>query len=174
MITCFSCHGLVPIVIGPVHPYMKSSAGCWHLYGEVLAKEYSLENYNPLMHRIAVDTYAIQHPGESERRSINSVNLHLIRLYLVLHNLVESLKANEIMKMMSENTKLKEDFVWLDPPSFENTITVVDVWKAPNTGSHVKIVLEWGHSVLKRWTEKHGARIEELIKEIKELEKGKK
>lgn len=164
MIPCFSCHGLVPSVIGPVHPYMKSSAGCWKLYGEVLAKEYSLENYDPLIHRVTVDTYAIQHPGEPERRSINSVNLHFLRLYLVLHNLVEGSKANEIMKRMSENTKLKEKFVWLEPPSFENTITVADVWKSSERESHVKIVLEWGHSVLDRWTEKHGARIEELIK----------
>lgn len=166
MITCFSCHGLVPSVIGPVHPYMKSSPGCWQLYGEVLAREYTLESYDPLMHRVTVDTYAIQHPGEPERRSINSVNLHLIRLYLVLHNQVEGSEANEIMKRMSENTKLKEKFVWLEPPSFENTITVADVWKAPDKGSHVKIVLEWGHSVLERWTEKHEGDIKKLVQEI--------
>jgi hypothetical protein len=153
-------------VIGPVHPYMKSSAGCWKLYGEVLAKEYSLENYDPLMHRITVDSYAIQHPGEPERRSINSVNLHLIRLYLVLQNQIDDSKANEIMKMMSENTKLKEKFVWLDPPSFENTITVVDVWKAESIESHVKTVLDWGHSVLDRWTEKHEGNIKRLVQEI--------
>jgi hypothetical protein len=166
MIPCFSCRGIVPVVIGPVHPYMKSSAGCWKLYGDILAKEYSLENYDPLMHRITVDTYAIQHPGEPERRSINSVNLHLIRLYLVLQNQIDGSEANEIMKRMSENTKLKENFVWLEPPSFENTITVVDVWKASDLESHVKTVLEWGHSVLKRWTEKHGGNIKKLVQEI--------
>jgi hypothetical protein len=173
MIPCFSCHGLVPLVIGPVHPYMKSSPGCWKLYGEILALEYSLDNYDPLMHRITVDTYAIQHPGEPERRAINSVNLHLIRLYLVLHNQVEGSKANEVMKILSENTKLKEKFVWLEPPSFENTITVVDVWNAHDRQSHSKVVTKWGLSVLERWIEKHGNRLEELIKEtvIKEEKK---
>jgi hypothetical protein len=145
---------------------MKSSPGCWKLYGEILALEYSLENYDPLIHRVTVDTYAIQHPGEPERRSINSVNLHLLRLYLVLHNLVEGSEANEIMKMMSENTKLKENFVWLEPPSFENTITVADVWRISDREPHVKIVLVWGHSVLDRWSEKHEGNIKKLVQEI--------
>lgn len=38
---CFSCGGLYPNVDGPVHKYMDSSPGCWAIYGEVLAKEYS-------------------------------------------------------------------------------------------------------------------------------------
>lgn len=39
--TCFSCGGLFPDIDGPTHRYMTSSAGCWSVYGEVLAREYS-------------------------------------------------------------------------------------------------------------------------------------
>ena len=39
---------------------------------------------NPDIHRLSVDTYAVQHPGVPERRSIQSVAVHLMCLCLVL------------------------------------------------------------------------------------------
>ena len=44
MIQCFACCALVPDIDGPTHKYMLSAPGCWKLYGEILAKEYSPEN----------------------------------------------------------------------------------------------------------------------------------
>ena len=49
-------------------------ARCWALYGELLAREYSNQDY----------TYAVQHPGAPDRRTIQSLALHLITLCLAL------------------------------------------------------------------------------------------
>jgi len=49
----------------------------------VLAREYSEPAYFGV-HQLTVDTYAVQHPGVAERRSIQSVALHLITLSLMV------------------------------------------------------------------------------------------
>ena len=163
MIKCFSCGALVPNIDGPTHEYMLSAPGCWKLYGEILAKEYSLQNYDPIAHRITVDTYAVQHPGIKEGRTINSVNFHLIRLYLIFEKNLEVAKANSIMKKISEDEILHKKFEWLDPPSFENTLNIADVTKADDVDDHKKIVRQWGSSVWKAWKEKYGSYVETLI-----------
>jgi hypothetical protein len=70
---------LVPDVEGPVHRYLESSPGCWRLYGEVLAREYSDLAFWAA-HRLTVDSYAVQHPGRSSPQTIQSVCVHLLSL----------------------------------------------------------------------------------------------
>lgn len=165
-IKCFSCGALIPDIEGPVHEYMTSAPGCWKIYGEILAKEYSLGNYDQIMHRVTVDTYAVQHPGTPERRTINSVNFHLIRLFLIFKKNLEASRANSVMKQISEDDTLHDNFKWLDPPSFENTLTVTDVIKVEDMDAHKKIVREWGLSVWNAWEKKHRNYIEALAKLI--------
>src|SRR5678816_4348633 len=57
---CIGCGGLVPQMDGPTHRYMDSSPGCWHVYGEVLAREYGDQAFR-VAHRLTVDSYAVQH-----------------------------------------------------------------------------------------------------------------
>ena len=90
---CFSCGGLFPGIEGPVHRYMKSSPGCWSAYGQILAREYSNALYFEV-HRLTVDAYAVQHPGSTDRQSIQSVGLHLIRLCLFLEHGLTAENAN--------------------------------------------------------------------------------
>ena len=78
---CFSCGGCFERHEGPTHKYMLSSPGCWKAYGELLAREYG----NPLLfgavHRLTVDAYALQHPGNpSDRRATQSVWIHYVAL----------------------------------------------------------------------------------------------
>ena len=65
---CFSCGAQVPDVEGPTHRYMLSSPGCWAVFGEVLAREYSNALYMK-NHRLTVDAYAVQHPGKPSRQA---------------------------------------------------------------------------------------------------------
>lgn len=74
---CFSCGALVPKTEGPTHDYMLSLPGCWAVYGEVLAREYERPSYM-VNHRLTVDAYAVQHPGEPTRAATRSVWLHLV------------------------------------------------------------------------------------------------
>ena len=70
----------MPDKVGPTHHYIGASAGCWEIYGEVLARKSSDYRYWPA-HRMTVGAYATQHPGTSSPQTIKSVAVHLISLY---------------------------------------------------------------------------------------------
>ncbi len=59
--TCPGCGGSFDVSDGPTHRYLGASPGCWAVYGEVLAKEYSDAAYYRV-HRLTVDAYSAQHP----------------------------------------------------------------------------------------------------------------
>ena len=168
MIQCFACCALVPDIDGPTHKYMLSAPGCWKLYGEILAKEYSPENYDADSHRISVDTYAVTHPGDNnERRAIQSVNIHLIRLYYLFEEEMKGERLLQVIKNAAEDEELHKKLLWLNPPSFENTLHINDVLIAQNSEQHKKIIRSWGESVWSLWKDKHGSTIESLAKQIK-------
>ena len=74
---CFACGGSFEPVEGPTHKYMLSSSGCWKAYGELLAREYENPMLFGAVHRLTVDAYALQHPGDpSDRRARQSVWVH--------------------------------------------------------------------------------------------------
>lgn len=149
--TCFSCGGEYPDIEGPTHRYMSSSPGCWAVYGEVLAREYSDPQYFRV-HRLTVDSYAVQHPGSPSRQSIHSVGLHLIRLCLFLEH---GLAAEAANAAMLEAGKHKHDFVWLEPPETLGDITVSDVAKATDASEHIRRVRAWARSAWEAWSVHH-------------------
>ena len=65
---------MVDNIEGKPHNYIGAVQGCWNLYGIILAKEYLKYNALELTHRLTVDTYAVQHPGYPNRRSIQKGN----------------------------------------------------------------------------------------------------
>jgi Family of unknown function (DUF5946) len=136
---------------GPTHRYMESSPGCWAAFGEVLAREYSDPAYMAV-HRLSVDTYAIQHPGTPSRQTIQSVGLHLIRLGLLLEHGIDSRLANEAMLTAS---KIKHTFKWLEPPASLGAITVAEVAAASTVEAHVKTVNEWARATWQAWAPHH-------------------
>lgn len=149
---CFTCGGRFPDIDGPVHPYMASSPGCWAVYGEVLAREYSDPGYFET-HRLTVDTYAVQHPGSTERQSIQSVGVHLIRLCLFLE---EGLAAEHANAAMLEAGKRKRSFTWLEPPPSFGALTAADVVKAGSVSEHKRVVRAWAESAWEAWSIHHG------------------
>lgn len=148
---CFSCGGEYPDIDGPVHRYMKSSPGCWSVYGEVLAREYSNRAYFDV-HRLTVDAYAVQHPGSTDRQSIQSVGVHLIRLCLFLEHGLTPENANDAML---EAGKIKHSFTWLEPPESLGSITAADVAKANTLDEHKAVVKAWAQNVWEAWAIHH-------------------
>lgn len=156
---CPGCGAILPEVAGPVHDYMTSSPACWALFGKVLAAEYS----DPLLrdvHRLSVDTYAVQHPGDpADRRAVQSVGLHLARLYRRLGTEMTPEETNEVMKGFARR---KETLFHLNPPE-AFTVTVADM--APHIGlpGHTDAVQRWAaatwddwsahHAVIRNWVE---------------------
>jgi hypothetical protein len=151
---------LVEGLSGKPHKYIGAAQGCWNLYCEVLAKEYGEYNYPQPTHRLTVDTYAVQHPGEPTGQAIQSVNLHLISLYFVLK---KNMCGKEVTKKIGEALEKNPCFEWLEPPVPNGKITVIDVLKAKNKNEHEKIVRQWAEDVFNCWYLKHKQSIEKLL-----------
>jgi hypothetical protein len=150
-IRCIGRGGLVPQMDGPTHRYMESSPGCWHVYGEVLSREYSDAAFGAL-HRLTVDSYAVQHPGHPSAQTIQSVCLHLISLYLVLERRLVVAYATRVM---GTATKAKERFRWLTPPTSLGAVTVSDVAGVATPPQHKERVRAWADAAWSAWAEHH-------------------
>jgi hypothetical protein len=148
---CFGCGATVPLVEGPVHPYLESSPGCWQVYGHVLAREYSDAEYQAL-HRLTVDSYAVQHPGRPSAQTIQSVGAHLVSLYLVVER---GLAAAYATRAIGEATRTKGRFFWLTPPKSCGAVTVVDVAAATTPRAHERSVRAWAEAAWGAWSEHH-------------------
>jgi hypothetical protein len=152
---CPGCGADFPDIDGPVHRYMESSAGCWAVYGEVLAREY-LDPALLGIHRLTVDTYAVQHPGKPSRQSIQSVGMHLVRLKLQLERGLGPREANDAMLALGRH---KRQFVWLEPPDCRGVLTVAHVHPCVDPVRHEAAVRQWARSALSAWAV-HDAAIE--------------
>lgn len=144
---CPDCKAIVADVDGPNHAYFGSNAGCWRVYGEILEKEYSDQRYMKV-HRLTVDAYAAQHPGRNEPRAVQSVNAHLVALYLAL----EQQRSFEFTtKALGKLVKNKQQFRYLPPPQSLGALTVVDVVVARSPEEHADKVHAWARSVWQAW-----------------------
>lgn len=151
MTRCPGCGATFAEVDGPVHPYMTSSPGCWAAYGEVLAREYS-DPARAATHRLSVDAYAAQHPGEPSRQSIQSVGLHLVRLCLLLEHGCPVGQANAAML---EAGRRKQEMHWLTPPPWLGEVTVKDLLVTDSAEAHVSAQWRWARAVWAAWAPHH-------------------
>ena len=160
-IQCYGCGAFVDNIEGQPHKYIGTIQGCWNIYEQVLTKEYEDYSYFEDIHRLTVDTYAIQHPGQPCKQSIQSVNLHLIGLYYVL---IKNLSGKEATKKIGAILEKKPKFEWLEPPIPNGQITIINVLIATNKEYHEKIVKEWAQDVFGCWLLKHRQAIEKIVK----------
>jgi Family of unknown function (DUF5946) len=147
---CPGCGGFFPPSDGPTHAYIGASAGCWARYGELLALEYGNP---PLMqwHRLTVDAYTAQHPGEPGRRSAQSVHVHLAGLYLVLEQGAAADAVTRGMKRMADGRA----YEWLEPPSLTTQTGLAEAIAAAGTDAYAETVGAWAEAVWKAWARHH-------------------
>jgi hypothetical protein len=148
---CMGCKGEFPAIHGPTHRYMKSSPGCWAAFGRVLAREYSDQQFLEV-HRLTVDSYAVQHPGQASHQSIQSVGVHLVRLCLFLEHQLTAERANSAMLIAARH---KSRFCWLDPPASLGEITVASVDSAASADDHKAVVKAWAAQMWNVWAPYH-------------------
>ena len=147
---CIGCGGEFLPQEGPVHRYMDSSPACWAAFGRVLAAEYANAHLMPV-HRLSVDAYAVQHPGNASRQAIQSVGLHLARLHMQLERDMAPSIANTFML---EAARRKDSLPLLTPPRCFD-ITVARVAPAAGTREHAALVREWAQSAWQAWMHVH-------------------
>jgi hypothetical protein len=140
---CFSCGGHFAAVPGGItHAYMASTPGCWEAYGAVLAREYQNAVLFGRCHRLTVDAYAIQHPGDaSERRARQSFWIHGASLWMVLRMGRTHSDATAALKTLAQG-----DFP-VPPPAVGFALTHAEVLAAPEA-EHETRVRAWAEAAL--------------------------
>lgn len=147
---CPGCGSRLPAVEGPVHAYMTSSPACWAAFNTVMAREYSDPGLMAV-HRLSVDAWAVQHPGDGSRRAVQSVGLHLARLLVQIEQGLEGEAANTAMLGFAMR---KGDLPEL-PPRRSYALTVADAVGAEAPEAHRAAVRRWAASVWADWADHH-------------------
>jgi hypothetical protein len=136
---------------GPTHAYMTASPGCWAAFGAVLAAEYA-EPRLMGVHRLSVDAYAVQHPGDAaDRRAVQSVGLHLARLYRQLEDPLPPAETNAVMVGFTARKHLIPQLA--PPASF--AVTVADVAPFAGGPQHTENVLAWARATWEAYGAHH-------------------
>lgn len=148
---CPGCGAVLPDAQGPTHRYMLSSPACWATYGEVLAREYRDPAYHAV-HRLTVDTYAVQHPGLPTPQSIQSVGVHLVSLCAILEL---GMSFDAATRLIGRATQRKDRLFWLTPPPSAGAVTVLDVSHAASADAHARLVQAWAHAAWSAWAPHH-------------------
>jgi hypothetical protein len=161
LVRCPGCGARVREVAGTPHRYIGAAAGCWEVYEGVLAKEFGEYRYPQPTHRLTVDTYAVQHPGEPSRQAIQSVNVHLVGLYLVLERGLHGAGATRALRAVVGRAA---GLTWLQPPEPNGRLTVLDAALARSREEHVGLVLDWARDVWSAWAPHHAV-VERLAAE---------
>lgn len=157
---CPDCKAALPHTGGPRHAYLGGSASCWAAYGELLAKEYGDQAYM-VVHRQTVDAYCAQHPGLPERRTIQSINVHLAGLCLTIERGSSGDFARRHIAKLTEG--YEDRFSWLPPPANLGGVRVTDVLAADDPTAHAREVQRWAEEVWSAW-EPHHSHVRALVK----------
>ncbi|WP_280139429.1 DUF5946 family protein [Devosia sp. YR412] len=148
---CPGCGGSFEQSDGPVHAYMASSPACFAAFGAVLAVEYSSPDLQAT-HRLTVDTWAVQHVGDpKDRRAVQSVGLHLSRLYLQLATPRTPIETNAVMLDFSRFKQTLKPLV--SPGRF--AMTVADIVPVIGSDAHPGVVREWAMRTWSDWSDQH-------------------
>ena len=148
---CPGCGAVLPEHDGPRHAYMGVSAACWELY-QRLAHPSSARADDTRLRRLVRDAYAAQHPGVPQRRSVQSVAVHLIDLCLLLECDGRVRRPAPVLGRMPPRRAL--DLHWLEPPAVRGTLTVGDL--QPDEGDERAASIEaWARDVWAAWEPHH-------------------
>lgn len=150
LVACPSCGGLFADQDGPVHQYMTSSPGCWAAFCNVLAAEYS-DPHLFATHRLSVDTYAVQHPGDGSPAARRSAGLHLARLCIQLAAPIAPKQTNDVMLGLSKH---KASLPALRAPK-AFSVSVADVAPYAATAEHSAKVRDWAQAAWNDWAAQH-------------------
>ena len=150
---CPGCGAVVPDTDGPVHKYVPSAPGCWQTFGDVQADESQRFRYPPA-HRMVVDAYMAQHPGDgSDRRDRQSVFVHLVGLCAVLER---DWARPYVTRLLSQVLRRRRgDFPILVRTEGPGPLTVLHMVGAEHLDDYERRAREWSMAVWESWNAQH-------------------
>ncbi|HXH98455.1 MAG TPA: DUF5946 family protein [Gaiellaceae bacterium] len=152
MILCPGCSASVPALDGPTHAYVPSAPGCWKTFGEVQADELTRFGY-PDAHRLVVDAYMAQHPGDGhDRRDRQSVYFHLASICALTER---SLPSSFASRLLGQLTKDRPAFPLLTRSSGPGELNVLHMVGAADLDEYTSRAREWAAAVWDSWREQH-------------------
>lgn len=131
--------------------YYNTSAECWAVFGEVLAREYENAVLFGRVHQLTVDAYAAQHAGGPHPDK--SVGVHLCGLHLVLVAGAHPMTVAPVLHSLASAVPSWPRFV--PPPRPADVPTVIDAALASGVEEHVAAVRRWASSVWASWADWH-------------------
>jgi hypothetical protein len=151
-IACPGCGASVPDIDGPVHAYVRCSPGCWRTLGELQADEALRFRYPPA-HRVVVDSYMAQHPGDgSDRRDRQSVFVHLVGLCAVVEHDAPAGYARKLPGLVIQG---HDDFPVLERAHCPGKLTVLHMLGAADITDYARRAREWATAVWDSWSAQH-------------------
>lgn len=128
----------------------QGKAGCLKLFEEIIAREFSDYRYGKI-HRLTVDAYSLQHPGEY-MRSGKSFAAHLTGMCAALEH-ENTLALNQtVQKWLSTNPRVAKP---VQLPERRGSLTIAYIHSASGADEHVERVREWAREVWGAWSEHH-------------------
>ena len=157
---CPDCGAVLLPSSGAGHRYVGASAACWELFA-------ALNNAGepPLapsaLNGLLTDAYMVQHPGLPSPQAVQSVAVHLLALYGVLERSMAPRQALWIrLQAVNERHGPKHGrFAWLTPPSFTNSLTVLDIVQQQTPGERTAVLQQYVTSIWSLWAADHAATI---------------
>jgi hypothetical protein len=131
---------------------MTSSPGCWAAFGQILQRFYGNDAAADA-HRISVDAYAVQHPGTPSPQAIQSVTGHLVNLCLMSEYKVSDPEWRR--GLIKAVTRYSDQFVWLEPPAQNGSITVADLLPLSDISALHQRSIDWASSIWDAWHAHH-------------------
>lgn len=154
----------MPDIEGPVHKYVPSAPGCWKIFGEVQADEALRFGYPP-EHRLVVDAYMAQHPGDGQdRRDRQSVFVHLVALCALIEH---STPPDAVTRLLGRVVRSRPDFPNLRRSGDPGAVTVRDMVGASDLADYGTRAREWGTAVWASWADHHSLIREALTEALR-------
>jgi hypothetical protein len=121
------------------------------MFGELQADELQRFGY-PAAHRVVVDAYMAQHPGDgTDRRDRQSVFAHLVGLCAVLEAGLEGARATEVIRRVIK----RDDFPVLTRCRGPGDLTLLHLIGASDLPDYEQRARDWAGAVWQSWTEHH-------------------
>jgi hypothetical protein len=144
---------------------MTASPGCWQAYTELMAGALPPSRDVAL----AVDAYAVTHPGVPGPQSTPSVWIHLVTLCCVLERGWSIERAVFLRRVAADSFR---GWPWLARPASMGEVSAIDVKSAIDRGdgsAAVELTGRWVAGAWSAWTDHHPAvraRARELVAKL--------